>query len=157
MPAIKTQVFDNLYGEARLQRAHPSFVTRNRQYHRIRDGIEARNLQKTTITAIKAFHSIAFFILAGSVIYISIACAADRITRRTRYAIGLVAAEVAVILFNSGRCPLTSVVEDLGAESGSVSDIFLPRKVAENIPHVSTALLLTGITILTVRRLKNRL
>ena len=36
---------------------------------------------------------------------------------------------------NRGHCPLTRLVEDLGADSGRVSDIFLPRWFADRIPQ----------------------
>lgn len=37
---------------------------------------------------------------------------------------------------NGFRCPLTSIAEDLGAESGSVGDIYLPPLVGENLPYI---------------------
>ena len=51
-----------------------------------------------------------------------------------------VAAEAAVFVANDGVCPLTPLTERLGAERGSVSDIFLPDAVARTIPLWSSAL-----------------
>jgi hypothetical protein len=147
---------ESLYGEARLQRARPSFITRNPLYRRWREWLTANNHERAAIQAIKLFHSGAFLILAGAVLIVAWSCAMDRFTRATRWAAVAVVSESAIILVNGGRCPLTSVVEDLGAEHGSVSDIFLPDRLARNIPQVSTALLGTGIVLLTARRLLRR-
>lgn len=147
---------ESLYGEGRLQRARPSFMTSNPLYRRWREWLLAHNHELAAIQGIKLFHSGAFLILAGAVLIVAWSCAMDRITRTTRWAIVAVACESAVILVNDGRCPLTSVVEDLGAEHGSVSDIFLPDRLARNIPQVSTTLLGAGIVLLIVRRLLRR-
>ena len=147
---------ESLYGEGRLQRARPSFITRNPLYLRLRDKLMAHNKEHAAIQAIKLFHSGAFLILAGAVLIVAWSCAMDRITRTTRWAVVAVVSESAIILVNDGRCPLTSVVEDLGAEHGSVSDIFLPDRLARNIPQISTTLLGTGIVLLISRRLLRR-
>lgn len=152
-----TSIVESLYGDARLQPAQPSFVTGNEPYRRFRNWVTARGLEHETIVAIKAFHSAAFFVLASSVVMVAYACAFDRFTHRTRRAAVAVSLESVVILLNNGRCPLTSVVEDLGAQHGSVSDIFLPDQLARNIPHIASGLLGTGIVLLSMRRILKRL
>ena len=47
-----------------------------------------------------------------------------------------------IFVANDGVCPLTPLTERLGAERGSVSDIFLPDAVARTIPLWSSALLI---------------
>ena len=152
-----THIVESLYGDARLQPAQPSFLTNNEPYRRFRNWVTARSLEQETIVAIKAFHSAAFFVLASSVVIVAYACAFDRLTRHTRRAAVAVGVESIIILLNNGRCPLTSVVEDLGAEHGSVSDIFLPDRLARNIPHIASGLLGTGIVLLIMRRFLKRL
>jgi hypothetical protein len=147
---------ESLYGEGRLQRARPSFITSNPLYRRWREWLLTHNHEHAAIQGIKLFHSGAFLILAGAVLIVAWSCAMDRITRTTRWAIVAVVGESAIIMVNDGRCPLTSVVEDLGAEHGSVSDIFLPDRLARNIPQISTTLLGTGIVLLIGRRLLRR-
>jgi hypothetical protein len=147
------RLIESLYGEARLQPAQPSFVTRSRTYGLFRLWVSDRGLEANTIAAIKAFHSGAFLVLGGSLLHVTYSCVRGRISHRTWISIVAVAGESAVIIANSGRCPLTSVVEDLGSEHGSVSDIFLPDWVARNIPHVSSALLGVAIISLAVRRM----
>jgi hypothetical protein len=52
------------------------------------------------------------------------------------------------------HCPLTGLVESLGAESGRVSDIFLPRWFADRIPQIFGPLLAVGLFGLVVRRVQ---
>jgi hypothetical protein len=42
---------------------------------------------------------------------------------------------------NGFRCPLTALAKRYGAESGSVTDIYLPDRFAHNIPAIHTPLL----------------
>ena len=55
------------------------------------------------------------------------------------FAGALVAAESVVFLANRGKCPLTPLAEQYGAQRGGVSDIFLPDAVARTIPIWSTS------------------
>jgi hypothetical protein len=56
---------------------------------------------------------------------------------------------------NGFRCPLTRVAERLGAEHGSVTDIYLPRWFARNLPAIHVPLIgLAGY--LHVRNLRAR-
>jgi hypothetical protein len=50
-----------------------------------------------------------------------------------------------VFAVNGWRCPLRGLAEELGAESGRVSDIFLPRWFADRIPQLFTPPLLIGV------------
>ncbi len=54
---------------------------------------------------------------------------------------------------NGFRCPLTELAERYGAERGSVTDIYLPRWFAQNIPAIHTPLLAL-MTYLHVRNLR---
>jgi hypothetical protein len=69
---------------------------------------------------------------------------------------GLVAAEAVVFVANSGICPLTPLAERLGATRGSVSDIFLPDRIARTIPIWSTALVVLGATFHLRNLMKER-
>jgi len=59
---------------------------------------------------------------------------ARRSDRRAAIAAGVVAGETLLFAANGFRCPLTQVAESLGAERGSVTDIFLPKWFAHNLP-----------------------
>ena len=145
-------VVHNLYGHPE-QMAPPSSLVGRGGYRRARDVIVARRLQQPVVTTIKLAHTAIFALLMSLVVSVALAGIRDRLTRRTLAALLFVVAEAAVVTLNGGGCPLTSVVEDLGAEHGSVSDIFLPDWFARRIPHISTALLLLGMTALAARRL----
>lgn len=54
------------------------------------------------------------------------------------------------LLLNHGRCPLTTFAEKLGAEKGSVTDIFLPHWIARNVFRVSTILFAVELALLAV-------
>ena len=95
--------------------------------------------------AVKAVHSAIFLVLLGSILRFTADGWRGRRDRTTAIAAGLVVVEIGVFLVNRGRCPLTGVAEDLGAEDGRVSDIFLPEALARTLPAWSTAILLVGL------------
>jgi hypothetical protein len=66
---------------------------------------------------------------------------ARRSDRRAGIAAGVVAAESLIFAGNGFRCPLTQVAERLGAERGSVTDIYLPRWFARNLPAIHVPLI----------------
>ena len=63
-------------------------------------------------------------------------------------------AESAIFVSNNNVCPLTPLAEELGAERGSVVDMFLPAPVAERIPRVagSAALLALALNLRALTR-----
>ena len=63
-------------------------------------------------------------------IYVLFAGVARRSDRRAALAGAVVAGESLIFAANGLRCPLTDVAEQLGAERGSVTDIYLPRWLA---------------------------
>jgi len=106
------------------------------------------------IVSIKLIHSAIFLVNSAAVLQVFVAGVGGRPSRWTRTALTLAFAEVAVFLGNRGRCPLTDMVEWLGAESGRVSDIFLPRWFADRIPQLCGPLLLVGVLALGWRSLR---
>lgn len=64
-----------------------------------------------------------------------------RSDRRVAIAAGVVASEGLVFAANGFRCPLTQVAERVGAEHGSVTDIYLPRWLARNLPVIHVPLI----------------
>ena len=79
-----------------------------------------------------------------------------RASRRTAVAATIAIAESAVYASNNQVCPLTPLVEELGAERGTVSDIFLPEWLSLRVPPIFGSLLLVGlilqIRLLVIRR-----
>jgi hypothetical protein len=56
--------------------------------------------------------------------------------RRAATAAAVVAGECLVFAADSFRCPLTGLAGRAGAASGSVTDIYLPRWFAANLPAI---------------------
>lgn len=79
------------------------------------------------IKAIKVIHTLAWFSIEASMVRVLYAGFARRSDRRAGIAAAVVAGESLIFAANGFRCPLTKVAERLGAERGSVTDIWLPR------------------------------
>jgi len=106
--------------------------------------------RRGALVAIKLIHSAIFLVNSAAILHIFVAGLRDRPSRWTKPALTVALAESAVFVVNHGRCPLTQVAEALGAESGRVSDIFLPRWCADRIPQLCTPPLLIGVLALVV-------
>jgi hypothetical protein len=50
-----------------------------------------------------------------------------------------------IFAVNGFRCPLTDVAESLGAENGSVTDIYLPEWFAHNLPAIHVPLIFLAV------------
>jgi hypothetical protein len=97
------------------------------------------------LVAVKAVHSIIFFLVETCMMLVIVDGLRGRRDSKTALAAGVVAAETAVFLGNGAHCPLTSVAERLGGGSGSVTDIYLPRIVAKNLPGIHVPLILWAL------------
>jgi hypothetical protein len=104
------------------------------------------------IFAIKFVHSAIFLLNSAAILHIFVAGVGNRPSQWTPIAMAVAFTEVAVFVVNRGRCPLTILVESLGAENGRVSDIFLPRWFADRIPQLCSPLLIVGVFALLWRR-----
>ena len=95
--------------------------------------------------AVTAFHSAAFFSIFGLILVFAWDGFRGRSTGRTVLAATVALAETAVYVSNNQVCPLTPLVEELGASSGTVTDIYLPDAVSRRIPAFSGMLLIVGL------------
>lgn len=103
---------------------------------------------RITIFQIKLVHSFIFWILSLCVAYALFSGVANRITMWTWVAVGLLFVESVVLVVSGWTCPLTILAERRGAVQGSVTDIFLPRWLADRIfPIYGT---LYGIALLII-------
>jgi hypothetical protein len=75
-------------------------------------------------------------------VYLVYAGFAKRSDRRAALAAAVVGGESVLFAANGFRCPLTDVAESLGADDGSVTDIFLPRWFAHSLPAIHVPLIL---------------
>ncbi|HET6745255.1 MAG TPA: hypothetical protein VFH90_05315 [Candidatus Limnocylindria bacterium] len=109
-----------------------------------------------TLWSIKAIHTVLFASIGAALALFVWDGLRGRPRRRTAYALGIVLGESAIYLSNNQVCPLTPLAEKLGAERGSVVDIFLPDPVARRIPVLSTTALLLGVALNLRNVLRNR-
>jgi hypothetical protein len=94
--------------------------------------------------------------MAASILYTLYSGLTGRISRLTVVSIASVIGEGLVLLLNNMRCPLTDLVEDLGSDHGSVSDIFLPKWFADRIPVLFTPPFAVGLALVGVRRARRQ-
>jgi hypothetical protein len=103
---------------------------------------------RITLFQIKLVHTLIFWALGLCVVYALYSGAVDRISVWTWAAVGLLLVESVVLVASGWTCPLTSLAEGRGALRGSVTDIFLPRWLADRIfPICGT---LYGIALLMI-------
>ena len=105
------------------------------------------NQWPAAIAAIKAFHSAAFLSIFALIVLFTLDGLRGRATRRTALAAVVALAETAVYVTNNQVCPLTPLVEEMGAASGAVTDIFLPDSISRRIPTFSGGLLIVGLVL----------
>jgi hypothetical protein len=111
--------------------------------------------RRQALSAIKAIHTAIFFSIAGAVLLAVWDGVRRRPGRRTALAGGVVLAESVVFVSNNQVCPLTPLAEELGAERGSVVDIFLPDWAARRIPVVAGSAAVLAL-VLNLRALRDR-
>ena len=108
---------------------------------------------KITIFQIKLVHTVIFWVLSLCVVYTLFSGIANRISAWTWVAGGLLLVESVVLVASGWTCPLTILAERQGARRGSVTDIFLPKWLADRIfPICGTAYGL-GVAIILWRLL----
>lgn len=100
---------------------------------------------RRALVAVKAVHTLAWFSIESCMVYLLYAGFAKRTDRRAAVAAAVVGGESVIFAANGFRCPLTDVAESLGAEDGSVTDIYLPRWVAHNLPAIHVPLILLAV------------
>jgi hypothetical protein len=96
------------------------------------------------VATLKTIHTVIFAAELSAILWLVVSGLVGRRDRTVGIAAAAVAGEAAVFLANDGVCPITPLTERMGAAHGSVSDIFLPDRVARTTPLWSTALLLVA-------------
>ena len=108
------------------------------------------------LAALKAVHTLIWFSVEASMMFVLYKGLRGRSDRAAAIAGAIVAGETAIFLANGARCPLTGLAERLGAESGSVTDLYLPKWLAHNLPaiHVPLVLLAVYLHARNIRRVR---
>ncbi|MDB5081116.1 MAG: hypothetical protein JWP00_3040 [Chloroflexi bacterium] len=102
-------------------------------------------LHRLAIACVKLIHTAIFALVSFCILYVFESGLRTKPGRWTVPAILIVSAEMAVFAGNRGRCPLTLLTEKLGAHSGHVTDIFLPKWFAQRIPQIYTPIFISGL------------
>ncbi|MGH8952017.1 MAG: hypothetical protein ACRDX9_11385 [Acidimicrobiia bacterium] len=97
------------------------------------------------LAVLTTVHTAIWLLVEAAMVYLIAAGLRGRTDRRSGVAAVIVAAESAVFLANGAHCPLTALATRLGAESGSVTDIYLPRWLAHDLPAIHVPLVLLAI------------
>lgn len=105
--------------------------------------------------AVKAVHSVAFFVIQTAILYLVYKGIRGQSDRSAAAAASIAVGESLIYAGNGFRCPLTGLAERLGDEHGQVTDIFLPKWLADNIANIYTPLLALAI-VLHARTLARR-
>jgi hypothetical protein len=106
-----------------------------------------------TIFVIKLVHTLAFWALSLCVVYALWSGIAGRIGAWTWVAVLALFVESVVLALSGWRCPLTILAERRGAAHGSVTDIFLPKRCADQIFPVCGTLYAVALAIIAWRLL----
>ena len=97
------------------------------------------------LVVVKTVHTAIWALVEAAMAYLLVSGAMRRSDRWAGIAGAVVAGETAVFLANGARCPLTSLAESLGAEDGSVTDIYLPGWLAGILPAIHEPLVLAAV------------
>jgi len=99
------------------------------------------------LAVIKALHTMIFASVGGAIGLFVWDGLRQQPGRRAAVALGIVLTESAVYASNNQVCPLTPLAEELGADRGSVADIFLPDWFARRIPLLGSTAVLLGLVL----------
>ena len=108
------------------------------------------------LRTVKVVHSLIWFGVEACMGQILYAGLKQHWDRRTAIAGAVVAGESLIFVGSGCRCPLTGVASRMGAAHAAVTDIFLPRWFAANLPVIHVPLVALAfwlhVRILITRR-----
>lgn len=100
-----------------------------------------RRTRPLLLFGVKAVHSVAFLVIQTAILFLLYKGVRRQSDRSAAVAASIAVGETVIYVGNGLRCPLTGLAEDLGAQRGSVTDIFLPKWLAANIANIYGPLL----------------
>ena len=105
----------------------------------------SRRYRPGAVRVIKAIHTVAFLVIAGSILSFTWDGMRRQGGQRARVTAGIAIGETLIYGSNNLVCPLTPLAEALGADRGTVSDLYLPKPISERIPLIAGSALLVGL------------
>lgn len=118
-------------------------------------GLGALN-DRLALATIKVLHTTVFAAVALAVVIVAWDGIRQRPHRRTAMAAAIALGESAVYVGNGFTCPLTPIAERLGAESGSVADIYLPGWFARRLPVIAGSVFASGLVLSIIGLIRGR-
>ena len=106
-----------------------------------------------SITFIKTIHTLLFVFMIIVVGIVFFTLLLDKISYLTWIGIGFILLEGFILIINGWKCPLTAYAEKLGAQDGSVTDIFLPKFIAERMFEIFGIMGVICLILLVIRLL----
>jgi len=106
---------------------------------------DRHSTHERALVAVKVIHTVAWFSIESCMGYLLYAGFMKRTDRRVAVAAAVVGGESVIFAANGFRCPLTDVAGSLGADDGSVTDIFLPHWFAHSLPAIHVPLILLTV------------
>jgi hypothetical protein len=104
-----------------------------------------------SLTFIKIAHTLAFVVLSGANLIVLYAALTGTSSVVIGIAFVLCVIEGVVLMLNGWRCPLRIYAERIGAVSGQITDIFLPKWFAERIFLICGTLFAFSSFLLLIR------
>jgi hypothetical protein len=111
---------------------------------------------RISLAAIKVLHTLVFGGVALAVVIVAWDGVRQRPQRRTVAAAAIALGESAIYVGNGFTCPLTPYAERLGAERGSVADIYLPAWFARRLPVIAGSTFATGLVLGAIGLVRGR-
>jgi hypothetical protein len=102
---------------------------------------------RLALKAVKGFHTLAWFTIEACMMFVLYSGIRKRTDRRVGQAAAVVAAEILIFAGNGFRCPLTPLARRLGDPTGSVTDIYLPKWFAHNLPVIHVPLIVLSVAL----------
>jgi hypothetical protein len=99
------------------------------------------------LTVVKLVHTAIWLVVESAIAYLLYSGVRRRSGRGAAIAGGVVAAETLVFVGNGFRCPLTDLAESMGSAHGSVTDLYLPRRLARSLPAIHVPLLTLAVVL----------
>ncbi|MEE8419104.1 MAG: hypothetical protein V3S02_03220 [Dehalococcoidales bacterium] len=104
---------------------------------------------------IKLVHSLIFFLMMASLLYILYSVITATFNLLLLFALAALFIEGITLILNNWRCPMAGLAERYGSESGTVTDIFLPSIIARNSFRIFSVVFALELILLAIRYLLN--
>lgn len=118
----------------------PPWAAGDGAVRRVTHDLENDDPDALVLTAIRTAHTMIWLSVEIAVAYLLFTGLTGRSGRSVVAAGVVVAGETLIYLANGARCPLTQLAESVGADRGSVTDIYLPSWLARNLPAIHVPL-----------------